>query len=232
MVSYKSYKTMGVLAILVCFIGFLVLRGAKQGRDERPQNNLAKEQLAIVERLLAGGSKEIGAARAQLIAARKRLIKQLIEIITEEQNRRGKRAVVNSAMLVLGEMRAVEAVDVLVEYIGFPELIAPGWATPHQIGGMGRGTHRLPAVDALIKIGEPCLDAVMGKLAGTESGLAQKACLRVLRGLRDREYVIYMLEKAVEKEKDPKRIENLQRAIERLTPKKKEAKEESAETKP
>ena len=99
---------------------------------------------------------------------------------------------VKAAMSTLGDIRATEAIDVLVSHIGFPGVgveddedtippIAEGRISPLAIPTPIE--RRLPAVGALVNIGEPCIDAVIEKIGTTDSGTERHACVAVLKGL-------------------------------------------------
>ena len=196
----------------------LVMQGCRNEKEVLPAPEKGK-QLPAVERLMSSDGEVLFPARDELIAARKELIDQLIAIISEKENRIGKPASVRAAMYVLGEMRAVEAIDVLIEYMGFPRIFEEGQLAPISVDGgtMGRSlkaTRRIyPGVDALIKIGEPCVDPVVGKLG---SSVNMRACLGVLVGLRGRDWTIETLTTAMEKETDAEKKRWLKRSLDVL----------------
>ncbi|MEQ8785776.1 MAG: hypothetical protein RIC55_05735 [Pirellulaceae bacterium] len=101
---------------------------------------------------------------------------------------------VAEAMRALGEVHCTEAVDVLVSHIGYPLTGTAGFveedAMPHA--SRDRPTplafsapieRRCPAVDALVEIGEPCIDAVIEHLANTDDATQRRACVAVLERL-------------------------------------------------
>lgn len=80
----------------------------------------------------------------------------------------------------------------LVSHIGFPEVgveddedsippIAEGRISPLAIPTPIE--RRLPAASALVNIGEPCIDAVIEKIATTDFGTERHACVGVLKRL-------------------------------------------------
>jgi hypothetical protein len=175
-----------------------------------------------VERLLSEETAEIAEATEELIETRKQLIRQLIELIENEQNRQLRHPCVRSAIYILGEMRALEAIDVLVEHIRYPEgIVVDGLIIdvgPALLRGGGvSGIERIcPAVPALIKIGHPCLGKVMTKLYSTEPSYEVDGCLAVLIGLRGIQAVKGDLNTRLDKETDQKKRERLETAIKRL----------------
>ena len=74
----------------------------------------------------------------------------------------------------------------------------------------------MPAVQALAKIGEPCIEATINKLATTYNVAEQDACFRVLIELREPGLASAMLKRAVARETDPKKRERLQNGVDRL----------------
>jgi len=177
-----------------------------------------------LEKLLSQDGSQIRAEREGLVAARKELVGRLIEITANVENRVKKPASVHSAIFVLGEMRAVEAIEVLVGHIGFPLVRepCPPWY-PARGAGMGQSYGHLreagrayPAAAALIKIGEPCLEAVTEKLGSTDDVVHEHACLAVLVGLREVAVVEEMLKRAAEKETDTKKKKRFQLSLQTL----------------
>ncbi|MHC4646344.1 MAG: hypothetical protein ACYTBJ_12660 [Planctomycetota bacterium] len=205
-------------AITACAVGvFLMGAGVEKA--------LKEEKLPAIERLLVDDSQTIKQAQDELVAARKELISRLVDIIGKVENRVKKRASVRAAMYVLGEMRAVEGIDVLVEHIAFPWVREP-WPEWYPGPGVSGGTWQkglkgigkiFPAVDALIKIGEPCLGRVMQKLVSTDRMLEEDACLGVLVGLREKMVVEQMLKEGAEKEPDPSKKKRFVRSLQTLT---------------
>jgi hypothetical protein len=79
-----------------------------------------------------------------------------------------------------------ETLALLVEQIGYPDVSPPGIDKPRARGGfsqLGPVAARLPAVAALIEIGEPCVDRVIDKLLTTANDTEFKACIAVLQGI-------------------------------------------------
>jgi len=160
---------------------------------------------------------EIVAARDELVAARKELIGQLIDIVRDKEKRKNNQAGVQAAMHLLGEMRAVEAIEVLVEYLAFPLIHNEGTGVTIFGGMLGEGLkdagRMYPGVDALINIGEPCLDAVVTKL---KSPTTVTPYVAVLAGLRGRDWTVETLKTAMEKETDAEKKQWLKRSLNKL----------------
>lgn len=206
-----SYDKLGL--ILLCAGIQLVASGCHK-----------KKAADVVEKLLSEDGQTIVEARDELLATRKDLTGRLISIIEDKKNLQKKQASVEAAMFVLGEIRAVEAIEVLVDHIGYPYVLeSPGGQYSAIVTGgrTGRGLKGMqkvcPAVPALIKIGEPCLNGVISKLASTDNTLECRACLSVLVGLRERESVIEILDKAIGKEKEAERRDRLHKSLDWLS---------------
>jgi hypothetical protein len=191
-------------------LGFFYLTiGLAAAAEEKPSEHSAAERLLSQE----GGQLE--EAQSELLAARAKLIADLSGIIRDHENQRHRTAAVHSAMFILGEMRAPEAAEVLAEYIGFPQVLPPGRGILVIPGGMGRRWR--PAAEALIKIGAPCVPAVVDKLAHTDNSDEGEACLAVLDALRKRDSVSQVLEKAIARERDAKRRSRLEAGLSLLS---------------
>jgi len=203
------FSSRKLLLALVC-AGILLLAAGVQPEVKEP----------AINRLLSNDATVIQEARQELSAARHDLIWQLVSIVDDGDNLRTRPASVQAAMFLLGEMRATEAVKALVEHIAFPIVLLPiGEPAP----GLFLGTHQgpdfsewLPAVEALTKVGEPCLTELLDKLSATDNILEQQACLCVLTELRERDAASAMLVDAIAKEQDTKKQERLRNSLDML----------------
>jgi len=154
-----------------------------------------------------------------LLAQRKEVVTALIDIIETKANLTERPGSVRAAVELLGAMRAVEAVDPLVDIISFSNA---------RLAGAGhkslRSSQRLPGLwwerplqgttaHALIEIGQPCIPAVINKIAKTDDLVELKACLKVLVHLRRWTDVADLLHEAVVEETDQARIRRLQNAL-------------------
>ena len=211
MVSYSK-----VVLVLFCVGLELISSGCRK-----------KKQTHLVEKLLTKESAQITEARDALLAARKteELTAQLINLIAEKKNRNEYIGGVEAAMFVLGEMRAVEAVPVLVEHIGYPHYCEPGEGPAGGYPGFSSGmlvrrvseyVRIFPGVEALTKIGEHCLDDVVTGLAGAKSMVQAKPYLVVLVVLRERDSAVEILKEAMDKETEVNRRNRLQKCVDWL----------------
>ncbi len=143
-----------------------------------------------VQLLYSNNRKEAKKAEQELIAQHAALIRDLTESIKMHQVELGKindplRAGdilhgIEASINVLGEMRSVEAITVLTEMISFPQVVPDNipknaraawdgyrqfrYSLWHAIETLEDDLDRHPAAKALVKIGEPCLPAVVEKL--------------------------------------------------------------------
>jgi hypothetical protein len=123
-------------------------------------------------------------ARRELLHERNSTISQLISAIEEKADRSSNHAFVRDAMTVLGDIRASEAIDVLVRHIAYPRTATIEDRQFTSAGRISIGDAGLPAIDALVKIGEPCVDAVIMKIRTTTVANERIACVGVLRRLK------------------------------------------------
>jgi hypothetical protein len=136
------------------------------------------------------------------------------------------------AIYILGEMRATEAAAVLTANLGFPcATIDPKvWIRPDATAAAQRevpppaqirhyraiASHPLeqldqPAVEAMLKIGEPCLGPLLEGLASNPNTVQMGSWIRVLLELRGHDGTVAMLKEALAEEKDPARRARLQK---------------------
>jgi len=172
-----------------------------------------------IEQLLSKDYKTVMAAKEEILAERKALVQSLIDILESEEYEPGKDFALQAAMEILGEMRAVEAVPLLAANIGFPHVLASGvepvaGMTVLQVYMFGNTPlERMPAVHALVKIGEPAIPKVLAKLAQTGDSTESKHCLRVLLELKGTEGTAALLGKSIVREPDRQKRRRLQSAL-------------------
>ena len=195
--------------LVLALLGLCVIAALSVGAGQ------AQGQESAVKRLLSDEATTILQAQEELLAARTDLISQLISVVDSQQNHETRRESVRASMFILGEMRATQAVPVLVKYIAFRDDPSARFAQPHRFGS-GPLEQEGPAVQALVKIGEPCLKAIIGKLATTYHVGEQAACIRVLIELRERDAASAMLVDAIAEEADLKKRERLHNSLDML----------------
>jgi hypothetical protein len=122
-------------------------------------------------------------ARRELAEDRRDLIAKLSRAIEEKTQRTSNEHVVGELMSVLGDMQATEAIDVLVKHISYPRTAKIDDRVRDGVSGFSF-IDSGPAVDALVRIGEPCVDAVIWKIRTTKVQEERIACVGVLRRLK------------------------------------------------
>ncbi len=153
----------------------------------------------------------------QMVAQHEALIAGLTELMDEPEDWQRNWDAARAAAFLLGELRATQAVPVLARFVDF------GHRDPvaHLSEGPAWADYlwRMPAVRALVQIGEPCLDAVVQRIGDDDPGATgwlPAYCVRVLVGLRGVEGAGDMLVRAIMAETDPGRRERLTSALQLL----------------
>lgn len=106
---------------------------------------------------------------------------------------------VRDAILLLRRQETNEAIDLLVQNIGFPETAPDGARRRMRMGTsqLGPVKDRLPGIAALLEIGPACADRVITKLLTTDNVVQFKACVAVLQGLDHQPSVREKLKRAM-----------------------------------
>ena len=181
---------------------------------------------STVQQLFSPDSSARDKAEQEILNSRKELTEALVAVIKDEKNRTlaVHRDSVLRAVYILGDMRAVEAIDVLTEYINlddtpwltgprpFDEIVSsdqPCFAD-HFTNDLGRWR----TAEALVKIGEPCIPAVLKRLSDANSeDYSLETCVRVLLELRGREGAAALVRGVLPKEQDAHKRKQLQNAL-------------------
>lgn len=149
--------------------------GTSQGVTKGPLAKIISEKRTLREE----GKKEIRTRRKEVIG-------ELLQIVNDVDLRRENRAAVLAAIELLGELRAKEAVPVLVSLLRFGRT---GTIQDRPVRRIPEPPHlRAPAVQALIDIGVPSLGPVTKQLVAltdeTEAKyVLQLHCLWVIKGV-------------------------------------------------
>jgi len=172
----------------------------------------------------------------EAIAARKMLIDSLIGVLGSDTLRMTNPDSVRLSMLLLGSVRAVEAVPALVGIVAWPSVnykTGAGRAEAAEaveerefVNGGGRNMphtwghfdlHSMPAVEALVSVGHPCIPAVLDKLRLSDNRPEIEACLRVVVELDGRTGCGVLLAQEALDEKDGARQRRLTMALQYLS---------------
>lgn len=149
----------------------------------------AQEPAHLVRGLLSDSEQVRKNTEKQIIKERSIVVAELISAIRDKENRLQRPDSVDRAIRLLGELRAREGVETLIEHVGFPVLAEFG--TPMGITGggylVGKSPSELfPAVNALIRIGEPTIGPILERIADNDSVVERRAFVAVLRELEKR----------------------------------------------
>ena len=145
-------------------------------------------------------------------------VASLSAIISDPIKQHESPSLVKDAMRILGDLGDAPAVDSLVGNVAFPRERKPLPAgTKHvltvpEVGGLGRRV--MPAVDALVTIGDGSIPAVLRKLTTTDNSVERGACLAVLIELREKGEVKALIQS--EKQRmagSPKALQRLDGAL-------------------
>jgi len=178
----------------------------------------AQAQDGAAQRLLSDDRAVRDQAVRDLLEQRVSLAAELLTMIDEEEDWTDRSAAAKAATYVLGEMRAVETAPTLVRFINYERVGLPMSLSP-QAPVYSTELWMVPAVQALVKIGEPCIGQVMNRLRGETGdapGPADLYCLRVLVELKGVAGTAEMIVAAITTEGDPGRRERLMLALQLL----------------
>ena len=175
-----------------------------RGESQRKLKSSEQDPTKIVQSLLATHQAKqeiLMQIQYQTPARRKQIASELAKIVADPQSHRQRPESVKAAISLLGELRATEGVDALATHIGFPFIYHPQAGRPpfFGVGILYRLEASLPAIPALVSIGEPCIDAVVAKISKTDRVLEQNACIRVLKALSPRSKIREKLQNAISK---------------------------------
>jgi hypothetical protein len=172
-----------------------------------------------VDKLRAGDWETRNAAESAILTTRKNTIDALLCLLQERGIAGRDTDSVRRAIYILGEMRATNASEDLVDAIVFPVVIAGNGRpklVPQRMGSAlleTKGEEKYPAVEALVKIGEPCLPFVLRKIVNTKNDFELRACLRVLTELKGNAKAVETLEAELCSTDLPQSRESIQNAI-------------------
>jgi len=178
-----------------------------------------------VDSLISSDPVHIERVKEDMLATRKERVEGLIGIIKDKDLLWNRPPTVMAAVQILGEMRAVEAAKPLVDIIRYPD-VRPPWG-PRQYNSRTPWPKRMwplpwwsapeegSVCEALVKIGRPCLPAVLETLSWTDDPTHTGRCLQVLYFVLGRDGAESALRAAVAgKEEAP--TARLGKALERL----------------
>lgn len=153
-------------------------------------------------------AKEIREEVNDLILDRHAHVQRLIEIVENEDPDLDRESpwFRVAAVVTLGQLRAFEATDALVAHI---ESIQPP-LTHGTLGGQDS------CVNALVNIGKPASRACLAALATEDNSSRRNRMVRVIHYVERHEVGTFLLQRAIDKEKDAAKQANLQAAMRML----------------
>lgn len=152
-------------AAFITWLHFCLLASAASAQEPRIES--------LIQRLAGSDQKQQSEAFETLIGLRSKRVSSLMQIVSDKERQEHDREAVRAAIGLLGDIRAAESVDLLVEMLPFTAHDWPG----RPMRDLPSPWELAPAVEALIKIGKPAERAVMvavsqGKLSDTSTMLA------------------------------------------------------------
>jgi hypothetical protein len=133
-----------------------------------------------VELLITGETDEQWDAERRILKERRELVEALCQVVRDRGKHDTSSLAAAHAIRILGEFRAPEAIDALVDAIAFPLIVKRG-ERPRLPDGLPRDiATRHHAVMALLLIGEPSVDKLLWKLATSEEPLEVQLCQETL----------------------------------------------------
>lgn len=140
-----------------------------------------------------------------ILAERQTAVNQLMQVVKGEEGQEYSFATRAAATYVLGELRAVQAVDVLVRALAEEE------AMPFERSDITR--YDAPYFTALVKIGRPSVPAMIENIRTSDEDLLGKKSLDVLyHVLGGKRRVLELLEKLHARESDEQALRRLESA--------------------
>jgi len=144
------------------------------------------------------------AAARELLQERGQLIKELQRIVKHYISDPQRKGTTKTAIILLGNLRAVECVPLLAENLTF-FVFYKDVKRPQTI------EDRFPCVGALIEIGIPCLDPVLETVQNSDDETVIRSGAYVVSRIVGPELALALIHKRMEGEKDASRQKRLSR---------------------
>ena len=202
-----------MLRSTLCLVLFVLLCETPLEGYRTAYQQMASQQLRPLEQLIADlyskdnpnpretQSKLLSLARRSP-AGRAAVIHRLIEVLEDAHDimEKGRYQAWYNASAILGELRAAEAIEVLVKYLDFSD------------GVVGFPLANRPAVNALVQIGEPAVPKLSSTLLEAEGTRIRINAAEALGFIGDR-HAREALERALVSEKDKSVAYEIRRAL-------------------
>jgi hypothetical protein len=187
---------------IIIILGLIIILFANSSFAKNDTDDLLNKLESQSPELQKAGIDEIASQRKEVIDGLIKILKM------PKPDPKGPEALPRiAAIRALGLLRATEAVDILGEYLGYPDL--------HSLAISPTPFTQFPAVGALSMIGVPSLEIVLKQLVNSKeddyvmSSNAENIILHVLDVKLGRHY----LEDALSSEKDPKKKKRILGAL-------------------
>jgi hypothetical protein len=167
------------------FTLFLTVLSSALIYESKSHAQLANGTSDVMRRFASDDQQVRSLARHDLSKERADLIKQLTAFIKDNAHSQRNFGKVKDVMGALGDIRATESMNVLLQHIGYPFTAEVDDSTD-KVGITIFIDARLPATEALIAMGDQSVDPVIEKLSATDHPIETEACIIVLRHLRTR----------------------------------------------
>jgi len=193
----------GLGIVVAVLLGFVCQASFSTGRGT---------PIKAIERLLSQDAKTRTTAVDDLLAERQGTITNLIALIQDRSPNSQWLfwdSSENLAIRVLGEMRAVEAVPVLVKWAAPPE-------GGYKVLNLGISPYNSPAAQALVKIGKPAEPALLEVAKKSPQKMIWSISLIILQEIEGPKCLEVILEDAIAKETEAAAKANLQEGLKRL----------------
>jgi hypothetical protein len=168
---------------------------------------------SLLQCLTSPDAEERDQAQREVLKQRDILTHTLVELLNREgddvEQWRQERTQVKTAVHVLGESRDPSAVDALVKHLNTGRNIEEGFDSSAWPSSWGPNT----VASALINIGKPSVPPVLDVLAETTDTEIARQCGLIIRSVEGKEVGRFILEKAIEREENPQKRANLERAV-------------------
>lgn len=166
-----------------------------------------KPSAGDMARLRSENQTERKAASRAILEQRARTIGELEKIVRDFVGEESRKGSAKTAVVLLGKLRAVEAVALLAENIS----VYVFYKSTKRIQSL---EDAFPCVGALSEIGKPSIAAMIGNLASSEDEKVRELSARVILNVEGTEIGRIVIEKAIEDESDPTKKARLRAAVE------------------
>ena len=169
---------------------------------------------SVISKLQSERVEERVKAREEILESRRLLIDKLIELAGEDRPGLDEDRTVwgdskHVSILLLGELRATEGVDVLLDNLTYRNTWDPSGYYPWAV---------YPALEALVKIGMRGIPGALERLKTSQDERERENCYWLVRGGLGVETGRFAIATAMQDERDPERKSRLEAALKKWFP--------------